>query len=199
MTGPAHAPGPLEGLRETSLLEAAAAPAAHRLIRDGSGERPFNRFVSALYRPYPTADGAIALACHARRMHLRLLEALGLGELAGDPRFADLPARARHSVELAELVGARLAEDTTAAWRARLDEAGLPHGVVGDRPLSLLDHPEARALGLIVEIEDPTPGPEPVTGPPLRFSRTPARTARPAPRLGEHTAEVLEELRAVGG
>ena len=184
---------------ETSLLEAAAALAAHRLIRDGSGEPAFNRFVSALYRPYPTADGAIALACYAPRMHLRLLEALGLGELAADPRFATLPARARHSGELAELVGARLADDTTAAWRARLHAAGLPHGVVSEHPLSLLDHPEARALGLVVEVEDPTLGPELVTGPPLRFSRTPARTARPAPRLGEHTDQVLQELRAVGG
>lgn len=184
---------------ETSLLEAAAALAAHRLIRDGSGEPAFNRFVSALYRPYPTADGAIALACYAPRMHLRLLEALGLGGLADDPRFATLPARARHSGELAGLVGARLAQDTTAAWRARLDAAGLPHGIVSEEPLCLLDHPEARALGLVVEVEDPTLGPELVTGPPLRFSRTPARTARPAPRLGEHTEQVLEELRAMGG
>jgi crotonobetainyl-CoA:carnitine CoA-transferase CaiB-like acyl-CoA transferase len=61
----------------------------------------------------------------------------------------------------------------------------------------LLDHPDARALGLVVEIEDPTLGPELVTGPPLRFSRTRARTARPAPRLGEHTDEVLAELGAV--
>jgi crotonobetainyl-CoA:carnitine CoA-transferase CaiB-like acyl-CoA transferase len=184
---------------ETSLLEAAAALATHRLIRDGSGEPPFNRFVDALYRPYATADGAIAVACYAPRMHLRLLETIGLGDLAQDPRFATLPARARHSDELAELVGARLAEEATATWRARLDAAGLPHGAVDDRPLSLLDHPEARALGLVVEIEDPTVGPELVTGPPLRFSRTPARTARPAPRLGEHTDEVLESLRALGG
>jgi formyl-CoA transferase len=179
---------------ETSLLEAAAALAAHRLIRDGSGEPMFNRFVSACYRPYPTADGAIALACYAPSMHLRLFAALGLDELAEDERFAELPARARHSGELAELIGARLAEDTTEAWRERLSAAGLPHGRVSDQPLSLLDHPDARAIGLVVEVDDPTLGPELVTGPPLRFSRTPARTERPAPRLGEHTAEVLGEL-----
>jgi crotonobetainyl-CoA:carnitine CoA-transferase CaiB-like acyl-CoA transferase len=61
--------------------------------------------------------------------------------------------------------------------------------------MSLLDHPQARELGLLVEIEDPTLGTEQVTGPPLRLSRTPARTGRPAPRLGEHTDQVLDEIR----
>jgi len=181
---------------ETSLLEASAALAAHRLIREGSGEPMFNRFVGALYRPYPTADGAIALACYAPSMHLRLFEALGLPELAGDERFATLPARAGHSDDLAELIGARLASETTATWRERLSAAGLPHGLVSDRPHSLLDHPDARSIGLVVEVDDPTLGPELVTGPPIRFSRTPARTSRPAPRLGEHTREVLDEIGA---
>jgi crotonobetainyl-CoA:carnitine CoA-transferase CaiB-like acyl-CoA transferase len=179
---------------ETSLLEAAGAAAAHRLIRDGSGEPAFNRFVGAFYRPYPTADGVIAVACYAPRLHARLLEALGLGHLMDDPRFADLPARSRHSDTLAEILTAQLAEETSATWRARLDAARLPHGIVSDRPLSLLDHPEARELGLVVEIDDPTLGPELVVGPPLRLSRTPARTGRAAPRLGEHTDEIVGEL-----
>jgi crotonobetainyl-CoA:carnitine CoA-transferase CaiB-like acyl-CoA transferase len=179
---------------ETSLLEAAAALAAHRLIRTGSERSGFNRFVGALYRPYPTADGAIALACYAPSMHERVLVALGLEPLLADPRFATLPARAEHSDELAELIAARLAGDTTTAWRARLDGARLPHGVVSDRPFSLLDHPEARAMGLVTEVEDPVLGTETVVGPPLRLSRTPARTTRPAPRLGEHTDEVLAAL-----
>jgi crotonobetainyl-CoA:carnitine CoA-transferase CaiB-like acyl-CoA transferase len=182
---------------ETSLLEAAAALAVHRLIREGSDEPGFNRFVDAFYRPYPTADGAIAVACYAPSMHERLLVALGLEAFLADPRFATLAARAAHSAELAEIVAARLATATTATWRERLDAARLPHGVVSERPFSLLDHPDARAMGLVVEVEDPTLGPEVVTGPPLRFSRTPARTGRPAPRLGEHTDEVLAELGAL--
>ncbi len=175
---------------ETSLLEASAALAAHRLIRDGSGEPLFNRFVGALYRPYPTADGAIALACYAPRLHERCLTALGLGALLEDPRFADGPSRAQNSDALAELIGARLAAHTTAAWAELLRDAGLPHGEVA-APFALLDHPDARAIGLVAEVEDPVLGTEVVTGPPLRLSRTPAVVGAPAPRLGEHTAEVL--------
>jgi crotonobetainyl-CoA:carnitine CoA-transferase CaiB-like acyl-CoA transferase len=183
---------------ETSLLEASAALAAHRLIRDRSGEPLFNRFVGPFYRPYPTADGRIGIACYAPRMHAPLLRTLGLGELLDDPRFATVEARARNSEELARLVGERLATETTAVWARRLGEAGLAWGEVSEEPFALLDHPEARAMGLVVEIEDPTLGTETVVGPPLRLSRTPARTSRPAPRLGEHTAEVLEGL-AVSG
>ena len=94
-----------------------------------------------------------------------------------DPRFAELPARARHSDELAELIAGRLREDTTAAWRAVLKEDGLPHGEVSPTPWAVLDHPDAAALGLVVRVEDPTLGTETVTGPPLRLSRTPARVA----------------------
>jgi formyl-CoA transferase len=176
---------------ETSLLEASAALAAHRLIREGSGEPLFNRFVGAMYRPYPTRDGAISLACYAPRLHARALQALGLGDLLDDPRFAELPARARHADELAELIGARLREDTTAAWSAVLREAGLPHGEVSPAPWAVLDHPDAAALGLVVQVDDPTLGTETVTGPPLRLSRTPADACGPAPRLGQHTEEVI--------
>ncbi|MDX6646423.1 MAG: hypothetical protein QOK40_2150 [Miltoncostaeaceae bacterium] len=183
---------------ETSLLEASAALAAHRLIRDGSGEPQFNRFVGPFYRPYPTADGRIGIACYAPRMHAPLLRTLGLGALLDDPRFATVEARARNSEELARMVGERLVTETTATWEERLGEAGLAWGKVSEQPFALLDHPEARAMGLVVEIEDPTLGTETVVGPPLRLSRTPARTSRPAPRLGEHTAEVLEAL-AISG
>ena len=181
---------------ETSLLEASGALAAHRLIREGSGEPLFNRFVGALYRPYPTYDGGVALACYPPRLHERALRALGLENLLDDPRFADLPARARHSDELAILIGERMLQHPTAHWQEVLSAAELPHGTVSGVAFSLLDHPHARALGLVVEIDDPTLGPETVTGPPLRLSRTPARTGRPAPRLGQHTDEVLRESRA---
>lgn len=179
---------------ETSLLEAAAALAAHRLIRDASGEPPFNRFVSPFYRVYSTSDGSIAIACYAPRLHERLLHTLGLAPLLDDPRFSTLEARARHSGDLAGILEATIGADTSEAWRAKLAEAALPHGSVSDVPLSLLDHPEARAMGLVTEIDDPTLGPELVVGPPLRLSRTPARTAVPAPLLGQHTDEVLAEL-----
>jgi crotonobetainyl-CoA:carnitine CoA-transferase CaiB-like acyl-CoA transferase len=181
---------------ETSLIEASAALAAHRLIRDDSGEPLFNRFVGALYRTYPTAEGSVAIACYAPRLHERALSVLGLRHLLDDPRFADLESRARHSDALAALIEERLATATAREWIALLAEAGLPHGAVADRPFALLDHPGARAMGLVVDVDDPVLGRETATGPPLRLSRTPAVVGSPSPRLGEHTDEVLAGLAA---
>jgi crotonobetainyl-CoA:carnitine CoA-transferase CaiB-like acyl-CoA transferase len=179
---------------ETSLLEAAGALAAHRLIRDESGEPLFNRFVSAFYRPYATADGAFGVACYPVSLHERLLATLGLEALLQDPRFADTAGRRDNADALIEIVAERMAGEPTATWVERFDAAGLSYGVVSEQPLSLLDHPDARAIGLVTEIEDPTLGRETVIGPPIRFSRTPGGTSRPAPRLGEHTQEVLDRL-----
>ena len=78
---------------ETSLLEASAALAAHRLIREGSGEPLFNRFVGALYRPYATGDGAISLACYAPRLHARALRASGWASCS-TTRVSRTPRRA---------------------------------------------------------------------------------------------------------
>jgi crotonobetainyl-CoA:carnitine CoA-transferase CaiB-like acyl-CoA transferase len=147
-----------------------------------------------MYRPYPTADGAVALACYAPTLQPRALRALGLEALLEDPAYATLEARAANSGALAGEIERVMRERPSAHWVARLREAGLPHGEVSERPLSLLDHPGARALGLITTVEHPVLGTEEVVGPPLRLSRTPAVTRRPAPLLGEHTDEVLAEL-----
>jgi crotonobetainyl-CoA:carnitine CoA-transferase CaiB-like acyl-CoA transferase len=192
-------PVPLHDTIAPWIMASGILAALYERERSGRGQALFNRFVDACYRPYPTADGAIPIACYAPSMHARLFEVLGMPELLEDPRFATIDARARHADALAELIGARVATETTAIWRERLAEAGLPHGEVSDHPHSLLDHPDARAMGLVVEIDDPTLGTELVTGPPLRLSRTPARTARPAPRLGEHTREVLDEIGVAAG
>ena len=144
---------------ETSLLESAAALAAHRLIRDGSGEPMFNRFVGALYRPYPTADGAIALACYAPSMHLRLFEALGLPELAERRALRDPPrprgplGRARGADRRPARLGdhrhlARAARGRRPAARARERPPPLPPRpprCEGDRPGGRGGRPDARA------------------------------------------------------
>jgi len=56
--------------------------------------------------------------------------------------------------------------------------------------------PQVQHLGMVPEIEQPSVGPMRVLAPPWEFSETTAAIRRPAPRLGEHTDEVLRELAA---
>jgi len=58
----------------------------------------------------------------------------------------------------------------------------------------VFDDPQVRHLGLLTELEQPGYGTLRLLGLPFHASRAPAGIRRPAPRLGEHTAEVLQEL-----
>jgi crotonobetainyl-CoA:carnitine CoA-transferase CaiB-like acyl-CoA transferase len=58
----------------------------------------------------------------------------------------------------------------------------------------LIRHPQVEALGLVVETAHPAAGPLRQARAAARFSRTPPEIRRGAPRIGEHTQEVLAEL-----
>ena len=74
--------------------------------------------------------------------------------------------------------------------QARLQRAGVPAGIVHST-LSVLADPHLAARGWWQYLEHPDYGVRRHGGPPWRFSRTPAQITRPAPRLGEHTEEIL--------
>lgn len=76
--------------------------------------------------------------------------------------------------------------------QARLQRAGVPAGIVHST-LSVLADPHLAARGWWQYLEHPDYGVRRHGGPPWRFSRTPAAIARPAPRLGEHTVEILRD------
>ncbi|MEO0960552.1 MAG: CoA transferase, partial [Pseudomonadota bacterium] len=93
---------------------------------------------------------------------------------------------------LAEALNAVLRGRTTAEWLAVMEEGGLPAGPV----LSIREmqaDPQARARGMVTETEHPAAGAVETLGLPVTFHDTPGSVRRPAPRLGEHTAEVLAE------
>ena len=89
-------------------------------------------------------------------------------------------------------------EKTTAAearahWLARLDREGVPSGPINTYPEALAD-PHTLARGMVVDLVHPGAGPVKALGIPVKLSDTPGAVDRPAPILGEHTAEVLGEL-----
>ena len=76
---------------------------------------------------------------------------------------------------------------------ADLIEAGVPVGAIntiGD----LVQHPQVRARGALIETKHPTAGRLRVVGPPTRLSETPGVLRRAAPLLGEHTREILRDI-----
>ena len=57
-----------------------------------------------------------------------------------------------------------------------------------------MEQPHLKAVGLFQELDHPTEGKIRQARPPARFSASPAGIHRLAPRLGEHTREVLREV-----
>jgi crotonobetainyl-CoA:carnitine CoA-transferase CaiB-like acyl-CoA transferase len=82
---------------------------------------------------------------------------------------------------------------TTEEWLARLEAEGVPCAPVLTRD-QVVAHPQVLASGMVMESEHPAAGRIRQTRPAARFSETPPELRRGAPRLGEHTAEVLGEL-----
>jgi crotonobetainyl-CoA:carnitine CoA-transferase CaiB-like acyl-CoA transferase len=145
------------------------------------------------YETFATADGELAVAVGSERQWPRFCEAIGLPDLASDPRFATNGDRVVHRAELRPLLDERLASRPTAEWTTALDAADVPYGAVAD-VLSAFDSPEAAALDMAAEVEHPSLGVIRQAGIPLDFASTPGAIRTAPPLLGEHTDEILGEL-----
>jgi crotonobetainyl-CoA:carnitine CoA-transferase CaiB-like acyl-CoA transferase len=139
----------------------------------------------------------IALACESEAQWRALCAAAALGwEL--DWRWATNALRKEHEDALEAVVGGWTATQDRDALAARLSEAGVLAAAVLDGH-EVANDPTLRARGVVREIDHAETGRWPQAVNPLHFSRTPATDVRPAPLLGEHTAEVLAELLGTSG
>lgn len=138
---------------------------------------------------FATADGWVSFFVGNDPMWRRARAALAVPALE-DARYDTVAGRAEHKAEVLDLVARRLRADTTATWVARLEAAGVPCAPVNSVDQALAD-PQVLARGMVVEAAHPEYGRYRHVAGPLPRLRNPE--SRPAPRLGEHTEEVLRE------
>ena len=146
---------------------------------------------------YRTADGFLNVVLMNPEQWDRFCRVLGDELLRTEPRFATNAERLLHYDEMRARVEAVLATAPTAEWVTRFETAAIAAGPIYEFD-EVFDDPQVRHLGLVAEVDQPGYGKHGgrvrMLGFPFRASATPATIRRPAPRLGEHTAEVLEEL-----
>jgi crotonobetainyl-CoA:carnitine CoA-transferase CaiB-like acyl-CoA transferase len=174
---------------EVSLYETAVALMAYHLTGWlASGEEPGRHGTAfpliAPYQVFPTRDGELMIAAANDRLFAALCGALGL---AVEERFASNPQRVERRHELVELLSARLVQEDTATWLKRLQAAGVPAAPVQDVQ-HVAEHEQTEALGLLQDLGRYT-----TVRPPVSIDASAVLHRLPAPRLGEHTAEVLRE------
>ncbi|MDP6606689.1 MAG: CoA transferase [Dehalococcoidia bacterium] len=139
---------------------------------------------------YACADGYVLFAAQGEPFFTRLCAGIGHPELTEDPRFMD-EARAMHWDDFMTFLGPWLGARTRNEVFTELQRFGVMVAPVLEAPDVLTD-PQAVARGSFVEVDQPGAGTTTLAGPPFRLDD--AWQARPAPQLGEHTADVLDEL-----
>jgi crotonobetainyl-CoA:carnitine CoA-transferase CaiB-like acyl-CoA transferase len=142
---------------------------------------------------YQTADGYLNVVLLSPDQWERFCGVLGDETLRTAPRFATNQDRLAHHAEMKARVEAVLAGRSTAEWVARFENAQIAAGPIYEFD-EVFEDPQVRHLGVIAEMEQPGYGTVRMVGFPVRAGGTPARLSRPAPFLGQHTAEVLGEL-----
>jgi len=142
--------------------------------------------------PVPAKDGYFALTLSRAHFWRDAMNELGLPELAYDERFYSSRSRREYAPEVAPVIEARIA----AREKQELFEALGTLRVVGGMVLSaqeLFSDPHVRERGFFVTPEACGSPPLAYPGAPFKMSETPWTLPRTAPRLGEHTAEILRE------
>lgn len=148
----------------------------------------------APYEVFPTSDGHLIIAVGNDGQFRRLCDILGLPELADDPDFATNRVRVPNRARLRALL---LAE--TKKWQrdellARLEAANVPGGPINNIAEMFAD-PQAIHRRLRMDIDDGHGNMLPAVRSPILMSETSLVYERPSPRLGEHTEEILAEIR----
>ena len=186
---------------QTSQLQSTIVAATSRIAEyfaTGEAPRPLGSARPNIVpdQAFATADGYVAVSVPHDGFWPKLCAALGREELRDDPRFATNRARVEHREALLRILEPCFRERPSDEWVRLLREADVPVADYQRGPTlsaSLLEHPQAQAQNLVTVLDTPY-GAMASAQPHWRFDKTEARITRPAPRLGEHSAEVLAEL-----
>jgi CoA:oxalate CoA-transferase len=146
--------------------------------------------LSAPFGAFRAKDGSFVLAVLNEKLFAALAATVERPHLAADPRFASDPLRLENEAALRAEIEAWAAGLSAAEAVARLVAAGVPAAEVGDT-IEALASAEARGRPVTQTADHPTLGPIAVPEQPARFDGAPRGRTAPAPRLGQHDAEVF--------
>ena len=152
----------------------------------------YPRTMSPSRRPYPTADGYVAVMLYTDRHWRTFLEWLGRADLAADERFTTVAGRSQHIDEVYAFLAGELTARTTDEWLKVFAELDVPASRVHTFA-DLLTDPHLTQAGLLAVVDHPTEGRVRQGRAPFLIDGAPPADPAPAPTLGQHTAEVLDD------
>ena len=172
-----------------SVIGADAAYKAAGIVKKRQGSR-LN--ITSPRNVYQTRDGRwFSIWASMQSMAERLYAVVGVPDMTKDPRFADNSARLAHPEEAERPVAQFIARHDCAECLGIFEKAEVTAAPIYDIDQFVAD-PHVQARQIVVEVPDEEIGSVTVLIP--RLSATPGALRRPAPKLGEHTAEVLARV-----
>ena len=184
---------------ETALLRTAINIANGHLIEQSmlnlNRMATLNRgFTAGPSDTFKCKDGWIYAMTIGQPLFVRWCRLMGNEDLAADPRFKDDLARGDNGEALSEIMQKWCDSRTVAEALEQLEANRIPAGAVYT-PQQALDDKHVKEAGFFHSMEFPgAPKPVPVLQEPVKLSRTPLTIRRRAPKLGEHTDQILQEL-----
>jgi crotonobetainyl-CoA:carnitine CoA-transferase CaiB-like acyl-CoA transferase len=153
----------------------------------------YGRQLSSNRRPYKTKDGYICALIYTDKQWRSFFSAMGKTEqIEKDARFSSVAQRGKHIDEIYGEVSDMIEARTTAEWMELFNRADIPVAPMHDLE-SIRQDPHLQATGFFTEEIHPTEGKLVKMRVAGDWSETQPESTRPAPRLGEHSAEVLKE------
>ncbi|MGD6875775.1 CaiB/BaiF CoA transferase family protein [Bacillus infantis] len=157
--------------------------------RNGTAHR-----VSAPYQGFKTKDGFILIgAANQKLWETFCLQVAGQPGWLEDPRYLTNTLRNEHVSQLEQDIESILAEETSEYWLQLLEKHKIPCGPIHSYDQALND-PHILERQMVLTYDHPAAGTTKTLGFPAKFSETPGRITRPAPRLGEHNEEIFRKL-----
>ncbi len=160
-----------------------------------TGTYGYSRVFNPNRKPYPTKDGYLAILPYSDAQWDDFFEIGGMtpGTFTQNPKFSTYAKRTEHIGEIYAMIGDVARTKTTDEWVAALTLRNVPCMKVA-RLEEVIDDPHLNHVGFFERRDHPTEGRYVSLKHPVNFSATPATVRRDAPRLGEHTDEVLREV-----
>ena len=142
---------------------------------------------------YETTSDYISVSAMTNQQWQSLADAVGHPEWKEDERFKTAALRDLNANERLERTQAALKTESAAYWLERLEDYGVPCAPVLTRS-AMINHPQVKANEVLLETEHPVAGPIRQARPAAQFSTRPFKTRQGAPKLGEHSLEILAEI-----
>ncbi len=176
---------------QVAVLENAIA----RYVTSGINPVPIgNRHPTVTpFSAFTAKDGNVIVSAANDRLWKKLCDVLECTDLANDEQFFSNAKRTENVKELTIILNAIFKDKTINEWLQVLEKAGIPCAPINTIGRVVNDvHIQAREM--IVEIEHPVAGKLKMPGLPIKLSKTPGGIEHPAPLLGQHTKEILNEM-----